>query len=242
MGQDLPDEVGVAFRLPVEGERELVTGFGEVVPSRGLEEGDDAGIVETGERDLAHPRLSPESDQGGGERVGVGELRAAIGADDEEPDGVVARHQETEELEARLVGPLEVVEHEDQDLGLRHLAQQTDGGAQEEVALGVRIGALPDRELAQSLAEGGHHPGQLGTVGVDVRGEDLVGRGGDVVVQGLGKRTVGRGEVLVAAPEQDAGTRLVGEARRVGGQGRLADSGIARRRRRPPDRHPPSPS
>ena len=218
MAEDLADEVRVAVGLPVEGVGKLETRLPEVVTGCRLDVGDDAAVVEPGQVDLAHPALPSERYQGGGERVGLREIRAAVRADDEHPIGTVAGHDVAEQLHARLVGPVEVVQHEHERLVFRDLLQHGQHRAKEQVTLRVGIGALRGRELPQALAERGHHPSQLRPVALHVRGEGLLRRGLHVVVEGLHKRTVRNGQVLVAAAEQDAGTGVKGHTRRVCGE------------------------
>jgi hypothetical protein len=63
---------------------------------------------------------------------------------------------------------VQVVEHEDQgSLDACQLEEAHRGGI-EEVALGVRVGALGCGEIPQSLLEGGHQAGKLAPMGGDV--------------------------------------------------------------------------
>ena len=54
-----------------------------------------------------------------------------------------------------LVGPLEVVEDDDDGLVLRHLCEQTHHGGEEQEPLGVGVGGLGGRQVRDATGEGG---------------------------------------------------------------------------------------
>ena len=60
----------------------------------------------------------------------------------------------------------------------------------------------------------------------DMREETVLGRVGDVVVEGLGEELIGGGKVLFAVAEEDAGPAGKSGPRRLRHQGRLADAGL----------------
>ena len=63
---------------------------------------------------------------------------------------------------------------------------------------------------------------------LDVGDELVFGRVRDVVAEGLGEELVGRGEILLAVPEQHAGPAVEGRPGRLGDQRGLAQPGLAR--------------
>ncbi len=71
----------------------------------------------------------------------------------------------------------------------------------EEVTLGVGIGALGRGQVAQTLAQRGDDPGELGSEGLHVGAQRLLGCVGDVVGEGFDEGTVGGAEVLVATTQ-----------------------------------------
>ena len=104
-------------------------------------------------------------------------------------------------------------------MSCRHLAEQPDHGAVEEVALGVGIGALGRGQFPQPLSKGGDDPGELGAMAVDMGAQRLFGCVGHVVAEGLDEGPVGGAEVLVAAAEQHSGASASkARARRLGGK------------------------
>ena len=80
--------------------------------------------------------------QGLGERMGGRQLRVAVGADDQQTVGRGVGHHVAQKLEARLVGPVQVVEHEDDRTLAAGRLEKTHHGGIEEVALGVGVGGL----------------------------------------------------------------------------------------------------
>ena len=78
-------------------------------------------------------------------------------------------------------------------------------------------------------------------MGVDQATKPVLGGMDEIVAERLREELVGRGQVLLAVPEQHAGPVVEGEAGGLGDQGGLALAGLARdehhlpsaRRRRP---------
>ena len=73
-----------------------------------------------------------------------------------------------QELEARLVGPVQVVEHENHGTLVAGCFEKSHDRGIEEVPLGVGVGRLRSGELPETLTEGGHQSGKLRTVGSHV--------------------------------------------------------------------------
>ena len=148
--------------------RESHPGVVELVPGGLLHEGDDPGVVEALQMSGRDSWLPEQAAQGFGERMGGRELPVAVGAEDEETGGRGVGHHVSQELKARLVCPVQVIEHQEhRSLDARHL-QEADSGRIQEVALGVGIGALGRRKIPQSLLEGGHQADKLAAMGGDV--------------------------------------------------------------------------
>jgi hypothetical protein len=131
--------------------------------------------------------LSMQGRQGVGERVGAREFAVAIGPDHEHAHGLFGRREMAQEQEAGVVGPLKIIEDQDDGLLLRHPSQQTDDGCEEEVALAVRVGRPRGREVRDSAGESRRQPRQFRSVFLNV-GEQLGLVGvGDVMPDCFGK-------------------------------------------------------
>ena len=227
--QHFGHEEGVAVGLPVDLMGERHPGVVELVAGGGLQEGHHVGVVEALEHEGRHPgRFAEQCPERLGQRVRGRELGVAVGADHQQPGGGRVGHHVAEQLEAGLVGPVQVVEeHHDRVLGARRI-EEGHGGGVEEVALGVGVGALGGRQAPESLAEGGHHPGQLTPVGGHMGTQHHLGGVGHQVTERLGEGPVGGTQLLVATPEQHCCLAYVGAAGQFGDHGGLALPRLAR--------------
>jgi hypothetical protein len=86
-----------------------------------------------------------------------------------------------EQKQAALVGPLEIVEDEDDGLFLDIVPSKTDNGGKEQEPLGVGVGGLRRWQFANATGQRGNQPGQLRPVGLDVGQELFLGSVGDVM-------------------------------------------------------------
>jgi hypothetical protein len=131
------DEERIPVGLEMEAAGEFVAFEPEGVPCGGLDEGQDAGTIQAGEMYAAHAFLSSQRGEYVKERMRGSELGIPEGGNDE--DGRCRRVGDDvpEHLKAGLVRPLEVVEHEDEGVGRRHMFEEPGHGPVQEVALGV---------------------------------------------------------------------------------------------------------
>ena len=89
-------------------------------------------------------------------------LAGPVGAEDPQPRGLGRARQMAQQQQRRAVGPVQVVEHEQQRAAGRDLAEQPGDGLEQAVAVGLRIAGLGRPELGQPAAELGDQPRQLG--------------------------------------------------------------------------------
>ena len=111
MAEHLGDEERVAVGLSVDRMCQRDAGVVEGVAGHRLHEGDHPGVVESAQGNHRHRGLAPEGTERLGEGMGDGELGVPVGARDEETCRGGMSHHTAQQLEGRLVGPVEVVEH-----------------------------------------------------------------------------------------------------------------------------------
>ena len=133
-----------------------------------------------------------------------------------------------EELEARLICPVQVVEHEDDRIVGTCRFQQTHDCGIKEVALGVGVGGLGRWELPKPLTEGGHHFSELRTMGSYMRAQQLVLCMFGVMGECLGERAVRSTNLLVTASEEHRYAGLMTPSTELRYQRRLSLSRFAR--------------
>ena len=138
------------------------------LPGSGLHEGHHPGVVQADEVDPGDPCQAVKGGQRVHQGIGGGELAVPVGAEDQHPHGRVGGGQMAEQQQASLVGPLEVVEDQDDGLVLRDHGHQADHGGKEQEPLGVGVGGLGRRQVRDAAGQRRNQPGQFGPVGLDV--------------------------------------------------------------------------
>ncbi len=129
------------------------------------------------------------------------------------------------EQERRHVGPVQVVEHEEQARRLGGGAQHLRDGNVQAVAVGVRIGRLRVLPLARGCLNIRKKPRQLSRR----HPLELLARAAtDELVECLQKRPVRDTDGRVAPARQDQHAVVRGRRRKLAGQAGLAGSGLAR--------------
>ena len=159
------------------------------------------------------------------QRVAVVELGVAVGAEEHRAPRLRRPDQVAQHLQRRAVGPLQVVEHEQQRRAGGDLRQQRGQGVEQPLALDARLRL--DRGAPRGRAELGQQRGEVGRA----RAEPLGGAGqrgaARPAAQHLEHRLVGARAGLVEAPEEDDRAVAVDGARELGRQARLADPRVA---------------
>ena len=123
-------------------------------------------------------------------------------AEDEQTRGRCIGDDMAQELETGLVGPMEIVEHEDRRLGSAGQLEESHDRVIEQVPLGIGITALQGRQRAETLLQGWNQTGELAPMGDDVGFEHFLIGVGDVMRQRFAEGAVGSDHLFVAAAEQ----------------------------------------
>ena len=132
-----------------------------------------------------------------------------------------------QQQQARLVGPVQVVQEQHQRAQMRSVAQQR--GDRLEQAEALLLGAKARRPVGGTrVLELGQDRGELGAARGDLHGQLGRRAAGDVVAQRLHERLVGNKGLLVAAARQHRRAPLVRRTGELPCQARLADPGLAR--------------
>ena len=143
-------------------------------------------------------------------------LALALRADDQQRRLVLGAQDVAQELERRTVGPVQVVEHEQDRRAGAGVAQEPRDGLEHQVA--PRLGILRRRARRGIALEPGDQLRELRRA----RGAGVA----DVVAERLDERLVGEQRLLRAAPVEHGALGVRGP-RELGGQARLADPGRA---------------
>ena len=161
MAEDLTYEEGIAVGLAVQRVGEPHRGVVECVTGGSLHERDHTDVVESGQPDTRHALLSMQRSQCFEERMRVRQLTIAIGPQHQHAHRLLRRDHMTQQLQACLVRPLQVVEHHDDRLFLRHHHQQPDHCREEQVTLRVGISRQRFGKPWQPARQRWHQPDQV---------------------------------------------------------------------------------
>jgi hypothetical protein len=222
MAHDLLDEEGVAVGLAVQllDERRRPRTAAERAHERAGLGGVEACDVEPVERPLAA--------QAGEQRL---ERLAALvgpgGGEEERGLGGGRAHEVGDELERRLVGPVQVVEDDEQRRRAGDLGEQRRDGVEEAEPLGAELPHVQRaRGAVRRRAELRQHDAQLTGARAEPAGERGERGAARPAAQHLHDRLIGRDPLLVEAPVEDdraVAVRVVGE---LGGEPRLSDARV----------------
>ena len=226
MAQQLGDEEGIAVRLTPQRVSECHAGLVHLVAGRGLYQFEDLVVPQATEVDPVHRRLAVQVGQQHRERMARAQIARPVGSDDQAPQVPAGPEKVTEQRKARGIGPLQVVE-DDEDRGVR--TRQLEGGGDgldQEELLGVRLGLhrLLRREKTRL---GRQQPAQR--PGVDRRKPLEGGRLGVAHQVGEGPHPgqIGRVRPFGALAEEHRDALAVRTLRCVRGQAGLAHPGFA---------------
>ena len=145
-----------------------------------------------GQLDALHPAGPPQRAQRLHQGVGDGQLAVPVRAQHDQAHRPVGGDQVAQELQAALVGPLQVVQDEDDRPLLGDPGHEVDHGGEQLVALGVRVHGPGGGNAREPSGQGRQQGGQLGALvvhhGLAARRRARGGRSGRA-----SRRTAGRG-------------------------------------------------
>ena len=226
--ENLGDEEGIAVGFAVDGMGETNPDFVELVSGGALEVGEHPEVVEARELQSGDRRFAAELAEGLTHGMGARELRVSEGAEKQETTRSGVGDEVPEELDGRLVHPVQVVEnHDDRDF-LARFVQQTDGRAEQQIPLGVGIGRDRFWQVRQTLMQRRDEAHELTAIRLDVTAEGAFRSVCNVMPEQLAEGPIGDAQFLVAATEEHGRTLRVRSARGFGDQRRLSLSGLAR--------------
>jgi len=174
--------------------------------------------------DLCQPRALPAL-HGRQQGMLAVHLVAAVGGQHQHPAVAKAPGQVVEELPSRGVGPVQVLDDEEEAVLLRRDREQGQQGLEEaHASVG---GVLAVRRLTFD-GELGKDFGQLASVNAQALAQARRGGGGEVVSDGLQEGQVGEREVgLRAGALQHGGSDLLSSGGELGAEPALAHPGVA---------------
>ncbi len=189
VAHDLLHEQGVTLRLAVDGlgqrARHLGAGDRHQHPLH-------LRRAQTPQQHTAKLGPTPELGQRRRQGVAAVDLDVAVGADDQQPRTGEIAGEVLQQVERALVGPVQVLQHQQQGLHGGGVAQEARDRLQQPPAVlfGVARGTRLD---GQPLADFTHDASKVGSGGAEVGPESLRLAGQDVGAQRLDEGEVGQG-------------------------------------------------
>ena len=237
--EELGDEERVALGLARDQRGELARGRLAGAAHGALDELFDVRRFERAEAHLAGLERAPlDLVEGDHQGVRAVDLVVAVGADEEEIAAGGVAHQERQQPERAGVGPLQIVEEEDQ--GVRGLGEDAEEALEDDVEPVLRLGRPERGHLglrADQQRHLGDHVGDDAAVRAERRdelgaprrhplllaGEELA----DELLEGLDERSVGRVVDLIELSGRERSAPLHDRPLHLVHQRRLADAGEA---------------
>ena len=215
----------VAPRLPAKRRCQLGV-MAPRAPAR--EAGEQRERLLVGERrqvDRDESRVAPEPGQHAGQRSARRGVRGPVGQNDQAAELAAAGEQVVEHQQGGVVGPVQVLQHEDERRVVGDQAEQRQGRLEEgELLRGGRV--LAGRRLPEALGGLRHQPAQLGQLAArsrQHRGRDVL----ETASEGLDERKVRFRQLGAGAAEQNGRALRVSPGGELGDQPCLADPGLS---------------
>ena len=157
--QHLSDEKGIAIGLRHQGVAQGQAVAIQLMAGHPLHELQDLGAVQSGELDPVHPALPVQPDQKIGQGIRRCRLFTSKRRHEDDTNGFLGTHHPPQERDTRRVGPVQVIEHDDQGILHRCLGQGLQDGLVQHGAFGRPVFARPG---AATTEQGSQRLGQLG--------------------------------------------------------------------------------
>ncbi len=155
---DLVDEEGVALGLPVDS---LHQGLGRLNPGGDLDEAGHVALAEAAQEDALAELSAGQLAERVSEGMLASQLHVAVCSENHQAGAAQLPRQELQQEERRLVGPVEVVQDEDDGLAVaRVLEERRDGVEQAEAGL-LRLQGRRLGQAGQPLPHLRHHLGDV---------------------------------------------------------------------------------
>ena len=183
-------------------------------------------LGEAGELDLLQQPLVAQVRDRGREAL-ARLLGRAVGADDRQPARPRRASQVTQQHQRRTVGPVQVVDHDQHRARVRQVAEQSDDGFEQPVALRLGVPLVGRPQLREPPTQHRDQPCELGAVLPHGRAQLVERRLHDVVAESLQERLERDQRLLRSAAREHQRPVRVRALRGLGEQPGLADAGVA---------------
>jgi hypothetical protein len=168
VAQDLAHEERVAVGLSRDLARERQPRRVQLVTGRVLHQRDDRGLAQTAQGQPPDALLAAQVGEDIHERVIARDVAVAVGRHDEQRDAVRLGDHVAQQRERRPVGPLQVVEEQDERRRGAELGEQADHGRVQQPALRLGIGLRGRLDVGYAAGQRRHQPRELAAVALGV--------------------------------------------------------------------------
>ena len=175
---------------------------------------------------MAHHMLAIERDEHVGERCERRRRLVAVRREEEDPPEIRVAGQVANQQQRRLVGPVQIVEHEQDRRRGTQLGQEQRDRFEHAEPHRLRVAPARSDDTRNPVAQFRHQRAELGRAPAQPVLDRVGGQRVQVGAQCLRDRLVRPQCLLVAAPEQHRAAALVGGGGELGREPRLADPGL----------------
>ena len=227
VGADLLDEERVSRGLAADAVHELDR---RLQCAGRLDQLTDLVLAQARQRELVRQPLVAHVGERGGEGMVLAHLSGAVGPQYQQRRRRRAPREMAHERDGGTVGPVKVVEDEQQRRALGETREHRVHRLEHQIALGVGLRVHGLGEIGELERDVGHESREQGSTAHDLGAHLRWLAVPHHVLDGLDERLIRDDVLLVAAPVQHRRTLLVQAARQLGGEPALADPGLAAQR------------